>query len=87
MSLPPRYPGVDELFDLCQTEHSELFNPLTKLGMCYCDSPVTLTNLRPQQLGQALGQAEIRGDVFIGDGTVIESGALIQGPVWIGATT
>ncbi|MED6325977.1 MAG: hypothetical protein VYE14_01335 [Verrucomicrobiota bacterium] len=50
-------PKADELFDLRQKEHAELF--------------------------QSLGQAEIRGNVFIGEGAVIESGALVQGPVWV----
>ena len=40
--------------------------------------------LEPRQLGQAHSQAVIEGDVFIGEGTLIEAGALICGPVWIG---
>ena len=78
-------PKADELFDLGQTEHAEL---LRSLGQAWEVVPRIAgyleANLRTQQLGQALGQAEIRGNVFIGEGTVIESGALIQGPVWIG---
>ena len=78
-------PKADELFDLRQTEHAELFQ---SLGQAWEVVPRIAgyleANLRTQQLGQALGQAEIRGDVFIGEGTVIESGALIQGPVRIG---
>ena len=35
---------------------------------------------------QSLGQAEIRGNVFIGEGAEIESGALIQGRSGSGAT-
>ena len=78
-------PSADELFDLRQTEHAELFR---SLGQAWEVVPRIAgyleANLRTQQLGQALGQAEIRGNVFIGEVTVIESGALIQGPVWIG---
>ena len=85
MESATEIPRVDELFDLCQTEHSELFQSLDQAwDVLLRLAGYLATNLRPQQLGQALGQAEIRGDVFIGDGTVIESGALIQGPVWIG---
>ena len=78
-------PRADELFDLRQTEHAELFR---SLGQAWEAVPriagYLASNLRPQRLGQVLGQAEIRGNVFINEGTVIESGALIQGPVWIG---
>ena len=72
-------PKADELFDLRQTEHAELFQ---SLGQAWEVVPRIAgyleANLRTQQLGQALGQAEIRGNIFIGEG------ALIQGPVWIG---
>ena len=62
------------------------FDRLAKRGVVPRIAGYLEANLRTQQLGQALGQAEIQGNVFIGEGTVIESGALIQGPVWIGAT-
>lgn len=78
-------PRTEDLFDLGQTDHASLFD---SLGQPWQILPrlagYLLDNLRPQQLGQAHGQAVIEGDVFIGEGTVIEAGVLICGPVWIG---
>ena len=85
MELASQLPTIDELFDLRQTEHGGLFR---SLGQAWEAVPriaeYLAANLQPQQLGQALGQAVVEGDVFIGEGTVIEPGALIRGPVWIG---
>ena len=81
----PEIPRTEELFDLGQTEHASLFDSLGKPWQILPRlAGYLLDNLRPQQLGQAHGQAVIEGDVFIGEGTVIEAGALICGPVWIG---
>ena len=78
-------PRTEDLFDLGQTDHASLFD---SLGQPWQILPrlagYLLDNLRPQQLGQAHGQAVIEGEVFIGKGTVIEAGVLICGPVWIG---
>ena len=78
-------PRIEELFDLGQTEHASLFDSLgqpwlvlSRLADYLCDT------LKPQQLGQAHAQAVIEGDVFIGEGTVIEAGTMISGPVWVG---
>ena len=85
MELASQIPNAEELFDLSQTEHGELFRSLGQVWEAVPSLAGYLaSHLRPQQLGQALGQAEIRGDVHVGEGTVIETGALIQGPVWIG---
>jgi len=78
-------PRAEELFDLGQTEHASLFD---SLGQAWEVLPhigdYLRDTLRAAQLGQAHDQAVIEGDVFIGEGTVIEAGALIRGPVWIG---
>ena len=78
-------PRADELFDLGQTEHASLFG---SLGQVWEVLPriggYLRENLRSAQLGQAHDQAVIEGDVFVGEGTVIEAGALIRGPAWIG---
>ena len=85
MESAPEIPRTEELFDLGQTDHARLFN---SLGQAWEALPrigdYLRDNLRPQQLGQAHDQAVIEGDVFIGAGTVIEAGALVHGPVWIG---
>jgi NDP-sugar pyrophosphorylase family protein len=78
-------PRADELFDLGQTEHASLFG---SLGQAWEVLPrigdYLRDTLRAAQLGQAHDQAVIEGDVFVGEGTVIEAGALIRGPAWIG---
>jgi len=85
MESAPDIPRADELFDLGQTEHASLFD---SLGQAWEVLPhigdYLRDTLRAAQLGQAHDQAVIEGDVFIGEGTVIEAGALIRGPVWIG---
>lgn len=85
MESPSDIPRAEELFDLRQTEHASLFD---LLGQAWEVLPhigdYLRDTLRAAQLGQAHGQAVIEGDVFIGEGTVIEAGALIRGPVWIG---
>ena len=78
-------PRTEDLFDLDQTDHASLFGSLDQLWEVLPRiSDYLLANLRPGQLGQAHGQAVIEGDVFIGEGTLIEAGALVHGPVWIG---
>lgn len=85
MESAPDIPRADELFDLGQTEHASLFD---SLGQAWEVLPhigdYLRDTLRAAQLGQAHDQAVIEGDVFVGEGTVIEAGALIRGPVWIG---
>ena len=81
MELASQLPTIDELFDLRQTEHGELFRSLGQAWEAVLRiSEYLAANLQPQQLGQEV----VEGDVFIGEGTVIEPGALIRGPVWIG---
>ena len=81
MELASQLPTFDELFDLRQTEHGELFRSLGQAWEAVLRiSEYLAANLQPQQLGQEV----VEGDVFIGEGTVIEPGALIRGPVWIG---
>ena len=78
-------PRVEDLFDLSQTGHSSLFN---SLGQAWDVFPrigdYLRKNLRPRQLGQVNCHAFIEGDVFVGEGTVIEAGVQIRGPAWIG---
>jgi len=85
MESAPDIPRADELFDLGQTEHASLFD---SLGQAWEVLPhigdYLRDTLRAAQLGQAHDQAVIEGDVFVGEGTVIEAGALIRGPAWIG---
>jgi len=78
-------PRAEELFDLGQTEHASLFDSLGQPWLVLSRlSGYLRDTLKPQQLGQAHAQAVIRGEVFIGEGTVVEAGTVISGPVSIG---
>jgi NDP-sugar pyrophosphorylase family protein len=74
-----------DLFDLSQTEHAALFD-----GCEYAwDALKRLTdylqaNLKPALRNRCEGEAFIGLDVFIGEGTVVEDGAMIKGPAIIG---
>tara|TARA_B100001175_G_scaffold174355_1_gene148091 strand:- start:10874 stop:11581 length:708 start_codon:yes stop_codon:yes gene_type:complete len=86
MKLDFRIPNADELFNLNQTEHSALFyeiretwSVLLRLGD-YISSNLKKTECN----GEIHDQAVLQGDVSIGEGSIIEPGALIIGPVQIG---
>ena len=85
MESASNIPRAEALFDLGQTEHASLFD---SLGQAWEVLPrigdYLRDTLRAAQLGQAHGQAVIEGDVFIGEGTLIEAGALIRAPAWSG---
>ena len=74
-----------DLFDLSQTEHASLFE-----GCQYAwDALKRLqaylaANLRPALRNRCEGVAFIGKQVFIGEGTVVEDGAMIKGPAIIG---
>jgi len=74
-----------DLFDLTQTEHAALFagctyawEALPRIG------EYTRAHLHPGLHNRCDGIAWIAEDVFIGEGTVVEDGAMIQGPAIIG---
>ncbi len=74
-----------DLFDLTQTEHAALFEGCTdawdalKLLKDYIQK-----HLKPGRYHRAEGQPFIGDLVFIGEGTVVEHGAMIKGPAIIG---
>jgi len=74
-----------DLFDLSQTEHAALFDgcefawEALKRIRDYLQ-----THLRPGLHNRCDGVAFIDGSVFIGEGTVVEDGAMIKGPTIIG---
>jgi NDP-sugar pyrophosphorylase family protein len=74
-----------DLFDLSQTEHAVLFDgcefawEALKRIRDYLQ-----THLRPGLRNRCDGVAFIDGSVFIGEGTVVEDGAMIKGPTIIG---
>lgn len=74
-----------DLFDLAQTEHAKIFDgcefawdALKKL------TDYIAKNLRPALRNRCLGDAFIEQNVFIGEGSVVEEGAMIKGPAIIG---
>ena len=74
-----------DLFDLSQTEHAALFD-----GCGYAwDALKKIEAYLKKHLRAALhnrceGVAYVGKDVFIGEGTVVEDGAMVKGPASIG---
>jgi len=74
-----------DLFDLSQTAHAALFDgcefawDALKRLKAYVEATV-----QPANNGRCEGRAVIGLNVFIGEGTVIEDGAMIKGPAIIG---
>jgi UDP-N-acetylglucosamine diphosphorylase / glucose-1-phosphate thymidylyltransferase / UDP-N-acetylgalactosamine diphosphorylase / glucosamine-1-phosphate N-acetyltransferase / galactosamine-1-phosphate N-acetyltransferase len=74
-----------DLFDLTQTEHSALFDGCTYAWEALQRLPAYLRDhLRPGLHNRCEGVAYIGENVFIGEGTVVEDGAMIKGPAIIG---
>ena len=74
-----------DLFDLSQTEHPAVFDGCT----CAWEALKRIkdylhAHLRPALHNRCDGVAFIDGNVFIGEGTVVEDGAMIKGPTIIG---
>ncbi len=74
-----------DLFDLSQTEHAAIFadgkfawDALKKI------EGYIAANLKPALHNKCEGRAYIGERVFIGEGTVVEDGAMIKGPAIIG---
>jgi NDP-sugar pyrophosphorylase family protein len=74
-----------DLFDLAQTDHADLFarcdfawEGLQRLKDYLGD------HLKPGLRNRCVGVAWIDENVFIGEGTVVEDGAMIKGPAIIG---
>ena len=85
MEFASDIPRIEDLFDLSDTGHSSLFNSLGQVWDVFPRIGDYLSkNLRPRQLGQVHCHAFIEGEVFVGEGTVIEACVLISGPAWIG---
>jgi NDP-sugar pyrophosphorylase family protein len=83
MSAPTFAPA--DFLDLGQTEHPALFDGVTQAWeilhklVHYLDAEI-----KPANHGRLIGHPVIGEKVFIGAGTVVEPGAYIKGPAWIG---
>jgi UDP-N-acetylglucosamine diphosphorylase / glucose-1-phosphate thymidylyltransferase / UDP-N-acetylgalactosamine diphosphorylase / glucosamine-1-phosphate N-acetyltransferase / galactosamine-1-phosphate N-acetyltransferase len=74
-----------DLFDLSQTAHAALFDGCTFAWEALDRIKDYLhTHLRPGLHNRCEGVAFIEDTVFIGEGTVVEDGAMIKGPTIIG---
>ena len=74
-----------DLFDLSETEHGRLFAGLEYSWDALKRLKEYLNlNLRPGLNNKCEGRAYIGKEVYIGEGTVVEDGAMIKGPAWIG---
>jgi UDP-N-acetylglucosamine diphosphorylase / glucose-1-phosphate thymidylyltransferase / UDP-N-acetylgalactosamine diphosphorylase / glucosamine-1-phosphate N-acetyltransferase / galactosamine-1-phosphate N-acetyltransferase len=75
----------DEYLALEHTAHSKLFeNQRYVWDALKQISSYLQFRLKPQVLGQLVGKPFISNAVFVGAGTVVEQGAVLKGPAWIG---
>ncbi|MBI1176365.1 UDP-N-acetylglucosamine diphosphorylase [bacterium] len=75
----------EDLFDLSQTEHADLFKDCTYAWEALPKIKAYIaSNLKPGLKNRCVGDAYIGEDVFIGEGTVVEDGVMIKGPAIIG---
>ncbi|MEO7676113.1 MAG: UDP-N-acetylglucosamine diphosphorylase [Verrucomicrobiota bacterium] len=74
-----------DLFDLSQTKHVKIFDGCENAwdALKVLKSYIA-ANLRPALHNRCEGKVFISDDVFIGEGTVVEDGAMIKGPAIIG---
>lgn len=74
-----------EFFELEHTAHSKLFESDKYVWDALKQIPSYLKfRLKPAVLGELLGKPYISDAVFIGHGTIVEQGATLKGPAWIG---
>ncbi len=74
-----------DFLDLEHTAHPKLFENQNYVW----DALKQITSylqfrLKPAVLGELLGKPFISNHVFIGRGTIVEQGAVLKGPAWIG---
>ncbi len=79
-------PAPADYLDLEHTAHRTLFEKTTHVWEALAQiSRYLQFRLKPGINGRLIGKPFISNQVFIGEGTVIEHGAMIKGPAWIGA--
>lgn len=75
----------DQYLDLSQTEHGLLFEDVEHVWQALPKIAAYLQfRLKPAILGKLIGKPFISNAVYIGKGTIVEHGAMIKGPAWIG---
>jgi NDP-sugar pyrophosphorylase family protein len=74
-----------DLLDLEHTAHSKLFENQKYVWEALKQIASYLQfRLKPAVLGELLGKPFISRNIFVGAGTIIEQGAVLKGPAWIG---
>jgi len=74
-----------DYLDLKQTDHAALFHGVVQAWDVLPKlAPYLEEQMVPAILGRRLGKPIIGDQVFLGRGTVVEPGAYIKGPAWIG---
>ena len=75
----------EEFLDLSHTAHPKLFENQGYVWDALKQIASYLQfRLKPEVLGDLMGKPFISDAVFVGRGTVIEAGAVLKGPAWIG---
>lgn len=75
-----------DYLDFSHTQHAVLFEAGEPVWSALAKLAAYLQNhLQPAILGSVSAGATVGPQVFIGEGTVVEPGAVIKGPAWIGA--
>ncbi|MEX1117432.1 MAG: hypothetical protein WEB60_01430 [Terrimicrobiaceae bacterium] len=74
-----------DYLDLDHTDHRVIFDHVEHVWQALEKiAPYLQFRLKPAMLGTLLGKPFLGPEVFVGQGTVIEPGAMIKGPAWIG---
>lgn len=75
----------DQFLDLSETEHGILFEDVEHVWQALPKIAAYLQfRLKPAIHGRLVGKPFISNSVYVGRGTIIEHGAMIKGPAWIG---
>ncbi len=75
----------DQFLDLSETEHRLLFDDVEHVWQALPKIATYLKfRLKPAILGKLVGKPFVSTAVYVGRGTIVEHGAMIQGPAWIG---
>lgn len=74
-----------EFLDLAHTAHAKLFDNQKYVWDALKQIPSYLQfRLQPAVLGDLIGKPFISNSVYVGAGTIVEQGAMLKGPAWIG---
>ena len=74
-----------DFIDLDQADHAAIFNGVTQAWEILPTlGAYILAQVKPANHGKLIGSPTIGDHVYIGEGTVVEPGAYIKGPAWIG---